>query len=355
MSQRILIVTTARNEGPFVLEWLAHHLGAGARDILVYSNDCEDGTDALLDTLAGAGVLTHVPHSAPPDGSIQWQALRAAWKHPLRRQADWILGVDLDEFVNIHVPGHRFTDLLDALPRGTDAIALPWRFFGDNGVFAFDDAPVTKQFTAAMPPDCSYPVAATFFKTLFRAAGPFNQLGVHRPRQKSPEKAAVPVWVDGSGAPLPAGIARHAGRLSLMGTGAGRALAEINHYSIKSAESFMVKRARGLPNRTGKSIDLAYWVERNFNTVQDRSIAAMAPATQDALDRLQAIPGVTDLHRAAVAWHRAAFLRIIEDPAEHALLGKLLLAGGSRVLPAEVRTQVLQWYHRAHGTGTPDA
>ncbi|TCP44248.1 glycosyltransferase family 2 protein [Rhodovulum marinum] len=347
MNQRLLIVTTARNEGPFLLEWLAHHIGAGATDILVYSNDCEDGTDAMLDALAAAGILTHVAHSAPEGESIQWQALKAAWKHPLRKAADWVLGIDLDEFVNIHLPGHGFADLIAALPEGTDAIALQWRFFGDNGVFSHEDRPVTEQFTAAMPPECGYPVSASFFKTLFRAAGPFNRLGVHRPRQKPPAKAGVPRWVDGSGAALPAAIAGTDTRLSLIGHEGARALAEINHYAVKSAESFMVKRARGLPNRAGKAIDLAYWVERNFNSVEDRSIAAMAPTTAGALARLRAVPGVAELHAAAVDWHRAAFLRIVTDPEEHALYTRLLLAGGSRALPAAVRQQAIALYHRA--------
>jgi len=344
---RLLIVTTARNEGPFLLEWLAHHIAAGASDILVYSNDCEDGTDRMLDRLAAAGHLTHVGHSAPEGDSIQWQALRAAWKHPLRKEADWILGIDLDEFANIHVAGHGFADLIAALPEGTDAIALPWRFFGDNGVFAFEDRPVTEQFTAAMAPECSYPVPATFFKTLFRTAGPFNQMGVHRPRQKEPEKAGLPNWVDGSGHPLPESFARNTKRLSLIGVSGNRGLAEINHYSVKSAESFMVKRFRGLPNRSDKPINLAYWVERNFNTVEDRSIAAMAPATAAVLDRLRAIPGMADLHASAVDWHRAAFAKIISVPAEHALFSRLVLAGGSRSLPADLQTRLLQWYHRA--------
>nr|WP_153746988.1 glycosyltransferase family 2 protein [Rhodovulum strictum] len=339
-----MIVTTARNEGPFLLEWLAHHIGAGASDFLVYSNDCDDGTDALLDALAAAGVLCHVAHDAPAGKSVQWQALRAAWAHPLRKAADWVLGIDLDEFTNIHVPGHRFADLIAALPEGTDAIALPWRFFGDNGVAAFHDRPVTGQFTAAMPPDCGYPVSATFFKTLFRSAGPFNRLGVHRPRQK-PD--ARPVWVDGSGTPLPAAIAAHPERLSLIGREGARGLAEINHYAVKSAESFMLKRARGLPNRGSKPIDLAYWVERNFNTVEDRSIAAMAPATAAALAQLRAIPGVAALHGAAVDWHRAAFRRIVAQPEEHALYAHLLLAGGSRVIGPDLRAQVFAGYHRA--------
>ncbi|TCP59907.1 glycosyl transferase family 2 [Rhodovulum bhavnagarense] len=350
---RILLVTTARNEGPFLLEWLAHHLGAGATDILAFSNDCQDGTDAMLDVLAGAGILTHIAHSAPPGVSIQWQALRAAWKHPLRKAADWIMGCDLDEFVNIHTPGHTLTDLIAALPQDADAIALPWRLFGDNGVFTFQDRPVTEQFTSAIPPGCAYPVAASLFKTLFRAAGPFNGLGVHRPRQKAAEKAGLPRWVDGAGQPLPDAFAGNDARLSLYGLSGGRALAEINHYSVKSAESFLVKRARGLPNRADKALDLTYWVERNFNSVQDNSIAAMASATADRLAQLRAIPGLRDLHRAAIAWHRAEIDRQLATPEGHRLYTRLLVAGESRPLPRSVQHRLIGLF-RTLPRGGPD-
>ena len=40
-----------KNEGAFLIEWLAHHRACGFTDFLVYSNDCSDGTDVMLDRL----------------------------------------------------------------------------------------------------------------------------------------------------------------------------------------------------------------------------------------------------------------------------------------------------------------
>ncbi len=45
---RRAIVTTMKYEGPFILEWLAYHRAIGFDDILVYTNDCDDGTDDML-------------------------------------------------------------------------------------------------------------------------------------------------------------------------------------------------------------------------------------------------------------------------------------------------------------------
>ena len=57
---RILAVTTLRNEAPFIVEWVAHMRAIGVTDLLVYTNDCDDGTDALLAVLANHGILHHI-------------------------------------------------------------------------------------------------------------------------------------------------------------------------------------------------------------------------------------------------------------------------------------------------------
>jgi hypothetical protein len=48
------IIATAKDEAPFLVEWLAHHLALGFDKILVATNDCTDGTDALLDAIGTA-------------------------------------------------------------------------------------------------------------------------------------------------------------------------------------------------------------------------------------------------------------------------------------------------------------
>ncbi len=47
----VAIITCMKNEGPFILEWLAYHRAIGVKDVLVYTNDCNDGTDTFLELL----------------------------------------------------------------------------------------------------------------------------------------------------------------------------------------------------------------------------------------------------------------------------------------------------------------
>ena len=336
---RVLLVSTLRDEGPHLLEWVAHHRAIGVTDFLLFSNDCSDGTDAMLDALAPMGVA-HRRNAAPKGKSLQWTALKTAWRDDLRTPRHWILVFGRNDFVNLRAPLRGLPDLV-AAAGGADAIVLPWRLFGHAGQRRLTEAQTTALFTRAAPPGCDYPVGSRQFKTLFRAAGPFNRIGVPRPKLKAGASAA---WADGSGQAMPAAFAGAEQRITLFGVPEASGLVQLNHYSVRSAESFMVKRARGLPNRSAKAIDLTYWVERNFNTVEDKTIARHAAGTRAALAEIMALPGMANLHAAAHARHHEIFAEMMRDEAMVKLYGRLLLAASSEPLPArDVRALVAMY------------
>ena len=322
-----------RNEGPFLVEWVAYSRLIGITDFVVFSNDCEDGTGDLLDLLAGHGVLRHVRQQAEPGKSVQWKALQALSQERAAKGHDWFLFSDVDEFPVVHVGERRLPDAISAMEDTVDAIALPWRLFGANGVAGFHDLPVTGQFTRSAPLDLFHPIAGRFFKTLFRPES-FLKPGVHRPKQR--RSGPPPVWADGSGRPLPESFAAAEDRLVLPGRTTGRAIIEMNHYSLKSAESFMVKVARGLANRQVKSIDLSYWVGRNFNSVENTAILSWSDALRHEMAALKALPGIADLHEAACRWHRAKFVELVKTTPGYRLYCDCLLAAQSVALPEPV-------------------
>ncbi|MCB1359202.1 MAG: glycosyltransferase family 2 protein, partial [Maritimibacter sp.] len=174
---RITAVVTVRNEGAFLLEWIAHHLGIGITDVVALSNDCDDGTDAMLDRLAEIAPVHHVPNPGPHEGGIQFAGLKRADAHPAVRDADWLVALDIDEFVNIHTGDHTLAALLAALPEA-DAITLTWRVFGNCGVRDHTDAPVLETFTRAAPEVMAWPWRIFMFKTLYRNTGAYGKLGV---------------------------------------------------------------------------------------------------------------------------------------------------------------------------------
>jgi len=343
----IIVVTAMRNEGPFLLEWIAHHRALGVTGFVVVTNDCDDGTDALLDLLAETGEVVHLRQSGK-QGSVQWTALKMAEETDDVRQADWVLGIDCDEFVNLRPP---LASLADLIGRAGDAdgIVLPWRFFGNSGQHRFSDEPVTMRFGRAVPDDALFPGVARSFKTLARwQNGPFRRLGIHRPKSKGRTPA---VWSDGSGRRLPDAFATDGKRLLLMTPRLETALVQLNHYSVRSTEDFLVKRARGLPNRAGKKIDAAYWAERNFNNVEDRTIARHRPQTGTETARLLDLPGVRQARDAAVAAHRQKIATLLADPECATLYSRLVLLETSVPPPPEEALRLLKLVHSARGKG----
>ena len=298
-----------RNEAPYVLEWVAYHRLIGVDRFLVYSNDCADGTDAMLDALAARGLVVHERNTDHARKGVQWTALERAAGHPETQAADWILFADIDEFVNVKCGAGRLSDLFAAVPEA-DAIALTWRLFVNSGVVEIADASVIGQFTRAAPFPCHAPWTASQFKTLFRNDGAYRKLGVHRPKDPDPARAGSIRWVNGSGVPLPPAFEAQAA--VTYGAAAGMDLACLNHYSVKSAMSFLVKAGRGLPNRAQKEIDIGYWADRNFNVMEETSIQRHLPDLETALGDLMADRELARLHKAGLAWHRRRALAAVD-------------------------------------------
>lgn len=337
---RSLAITTVRNEGAFLLDWLAHHRAVGFTDFLVFSNDCTDGTAEMLDRLAQFGGLTHEAQSGPFARGPQWAALKAADRHPAKAAADWVLVLDIDEFVTIHAGDHSLTALRAALPEAT-AIPLTWRLFGNCGVVEYVDRPIPEQFTRAAPRGLIWPWRASLFKTLFRNDGSYARLGVHRPRQPDPARLPGQRWFDGSGRELPP--LYHRQRLfTPLGQNCQR-LVQLNHYPLGAMHSYVLKCDRGRANREASTFDMSYWVERNFCSEDDSSIAALAPQTAAIRAELRADPVLAALHDRAVAWRQARFEALMLTEAFRALFGRLLMTPPSQPLPGPTIRQLAAW------------
>ncbi|GLS87233.1 hypothetical protein GCM10010873_22070 [Cypionkella aquatica] len=326
-----------KNEAAFLLEWLAHHRACGFSDFLVYSNDCSDGTDLMLDRLAALGWLTHMRNPGPHPEGPQWAMLKVADKHPLIAQSDWVLVCDIDEFVNIHVGDRSLNALLTALPDAT-AIALTWRMFGNAGVIEIADQPITETFTKAAEASFAWPWRAQLIKTLFRNDGTYRKLGVHRPRSPDPARAGQARWFDGSGRALPD---TPQGRIFSDYSRDNYKLVQLNHYALGSMQNYLVKADRGRANRDASAFDMSYWVERNFNEVEDRSIHSLNSATLRA--ELLADPVLGPLHYKAVAWRQARFAELMQAEPWRALFGRLLMTPASHTLQPERARHLLRY------------
>ncbi|MDM7458025.1 MAG: glycosyltransferase family 2 protein, partial [Paracoccus sp. (in: a-proteobacteria)] len=184
--KRVLIVTTMKNEGPFILEWLAYHRAIGVTDFLIYTNDCSDGTDTFLQLLQRKGLCQWRDNPyRQTDMKPQHAALDAANDEPILAETDWAICMDVDEFIAVHVGDGTLAALFDAIGEA-NMISLTWRLFGNADIDGYRDSFITQDHTLCAREFTNKPHQAWGFKTLYRNLGLFRKMGVHRPKGMLP-------------------------------------------------------------------------------------------------------------------------------------------------------------------------
>ncbi len=318
-SGKVVIVTSMKNEGAFILEWIAYHLSIGVDHFLVYTNDCDDPTEAILQRLSDLGYVTRRdnPFDRASGQKPQRGALNAAWQEQLVQDADWVGVIDVDEFINIHVGDGTLGTLFKEM-NDPNVISMTWRFFGSRGIERFEDRWITEQFVRCAPCYLPRPRLGWGFKSLFHKSAPVGKLGVHRPLDLDPARMDELRWVNGSGRIMPEHSIQNATWFSRKNS-IGYGMVTLNHYILRSAESFLVKRQRGRINHVDQDQGLAYWIRRNYATEVDTSIHHRLPAAKAALARLTEDKKLADLHKEAVTWHQARIRALRADPDYDAL------------------------------------
>lgn len=307
---RVLAITPMKNEGPFILEWLAYHRAIGVTDFLIYSNDCTDGTDEMLNLFDAKGLIEHRdnPFRETGDGP-QRAALFDAYDSEIAKQADWMIAIDADEFINVHTGNGTLEALFEAVPDAT-MISLTWRLFGNANIAKYEDLPLIEQFNKAAAQMTRKPHQAWGFKTLFRNLGHYKKIGVHRPKGLRPEFIDAIHWVNGSGKKLPNTMLRTGWRSNAATVGYD--LVSMNHYAVRSAESFLVKRDRGRAYHVERDLGLNYWFRMNHNATTDTSISTKFERFHAERNRLLADPDIAAMHARVVSAHQARISELMK-------------------------------------------
>lgn len=289
---RTTLIAAVRDEGPFLLEWAAHHLVLGFDRIVIASNDSTDGTHELLDAMAAAGFITHYQHDVDPGKSPQAEAYKALRKYCAIDDTDWLMVMDVDEFLNVHVGDQSLNALLRNAPANADIIALNSATFGANGPDRWRPKPVTSQFRWRMP---TRHIASSPVKSLTRNPARFKEIHNHSlvgykgdsltymdaAGTLHPLDLAVPLWRQLRN--FPANACRHD-------------LAQYNHYAVKTYDTYLARRDRGRGAGTMGAVndrhDDAYYHARATGTVPDDTIQHYAPRVLAQMLAMLAHPAI---------------------------------------------------------------
>jgi hypothetical protein len=273
------LIGTVKDEGPWLLEWIAHNKVLGFDEIAVASNNCSDGTDLILDRMQDMGLLIHMDNPGPYTRTIQMDAYYSLQDLPMMRQCEWLMPLDADEFLAVNI-GDGTVKALTEAAYGCHRIPVRWRIFGDSGMSGFIDPPITeKLFRAARRED---PQNA-YFKALVREHHNFEMnvaiTTTWRPRARfGPYRLQkLKYYCDGEILEFAQGSSYESIIEPIRRQGAQSKTAQINHYSVRTRELCQLKRHKGDVNKNQATYGTdAYFDRLNLNHEEDRSVLCYA-------------------------------------------------------------------------------
>jgi hypothetical protein len=242
---QVTVVCSVKNEGPFLVEWVTWYRMLGFNRIVVVTNDCTDHSPALLDALAAAGWVTHLRCTIPPGARIEATKLALARRHKYVFRADWLFVCDVDEFLVVHVGKNRVQDLISYPDQPVQGISINWRVFGDGGQDSWHDVPTHRTFFFAATANSP---TSRWCKALFTNVRAYKTLDSQSPRGFRRERAglvpgaAYRPWVNTDGTPIREWDRGEPNARMMAQEYVAQNVAHLNHYMIRSAESFSLKR-----------------------------------------------------------------------------------------------------------------
>ncbi|PCH98774.1 MAG: hypothetical protein COB84_01015 [Rhodobacteraceae bacterium] len=318
-TSKTLILSTMRDEGPYIIEWLAYHKAIGFDDFLIYTNDCRDGTDLLLDRLEQNGELTHIRNNVLRRGP-QKSAYKDAMTQPAYKNADWVLASDVDEFLNIHVGAGHVQDLLARFPKA-ETIPICWRHFSHNGHEGLLDGFSISALTDAESEQAAPKAVGRFVKSMFKPSSHIARIGSHTPMyddEYTPKVQWGAKWLEVNPDEKP----------HRPTTDFGYDTVQMNHYAVRTLDTFLLKRDRGDVNYMKNRLELEYWQRWCLGGTQDISIHKHLPATHAEFNRMMSDPVVAALHTAASKVHAQRLETILGNPEVQKLKTEILTSVG---------------------------
>lgn len=262
-----------RDEGPYLLEWIAWYKLLGVQQIVIYDNESRDESVKILPALQRAG---EIALNSWPDRAGEAPQI-PAYRDAIRRcSTEWIAFLDVDEFVVLHQHPD-LPALLGSMSDECSAIAFNQRFFGSSGLQSHEDRLVIERFIRTAPP--GHPLNQ-WIKTVARAERIKEMTNPHG------VELASGYYADPGGRPQ---VIESYCRSQEVAFCAG----QYNHYILKSRNEYLRKQARGQatsapadPHKYSKYND-RFFAAHDQNQLVDTSAAQKAPAVRDEFNRLR--------------------------------------------------------------------
>jgi hypothetical protein len=305
-TRSIAALATVRDEGLYLLEWIAFYRAIGLTDIFIYTHDNFDGSDELLGILATHGIIKLLRNSMTPGTNPQRKAYQHAF-HLLHELRDyrWLATLDADEFLLL---GERYDHHIDnfvlhvesACANGLPgAVVFPWDWRLSDRSFRKTGGLLFERYPHSMPHH--------IVKSVTRLSAALGMCEVHVPTLEEGAR-----YADSGLSPLEVETIWGMKPKSASG-------GSIAHFWGKSFVEFAVKKVKGDLLRLSEDKNLfSRRFDQYFRWTADLNAqnfhpfpSILAERTHRAIEQLRAIPGIAAAEE-QIAAKSAAFSQQIE-------------------------------------------
>ncbi len=261
----IAIVAIAKNEGPYIREWIEYHRLLGVTKFYFYDNESEDQTKEILKSYIQSNLVSYFFIRGKARQLDAYNDAIKRFKYVCRYMAF----IDLDEYLMPTIPYQPIERIVDEAitkyGKGASGIGVNWAIYGSSG---YDKAPkglITQVFNHR---GNNRAVGNAHIKTICNPRRvkdyisphyPLYQLGAYSVNETGDERLYVWFCLDRKYKNI-----------------------RINHYYTKSKEQYLGKIARGLGDRVGE-YKMEQFAKYDHNEIEDNSMNAYAAKLNENL------------------------------------------------------------------------
>ena len=240
----LAVCAIAKNEGPYLVEWIEWHRRQGVEKFYIYDNESTDGTKELLKPFVRSGL---VEYRYWPGRRRQLPAYDDCLERH-RLSARWIAFIDLDEFI-VPVKDGSIPEFLRRF-EGVPVVEINWLIYGSGGAKSKTAGTMMQRFKRHSVPSH---YLNRHVKSIVDPRRVYGMIGCHEAARISGHAA------DSHGERILKNFRDREPQQDVI---------RINHYAVKSYEEFLGKQARGRARGNGIRT-LEYFNQYDLNDIED--------------------------------------------------------------------------------------
>lgn len=245
----LVVIAIFKNEGHVINEWITHHNKEGVDHFYLIDNGSTDNYEETIPK--DPNLITIVKDTSK---FSQVPLYNKIYLEKAKQESNWIMVIDLDEFVYARKEFKTITEYLDSVPKDITSIILRWKMFGSNGKVEQPDS-VIGGFTKRLDYNKKLHDSFNYFKTVARSDS-IKSLGLHQFNIKNDKSRHLPYF----------------NREKELNTSP----LHLNHYAIQSKkwyEEVKMKRGDAHSSLTNNVRDWKYFNKYDVNDIIDTELA----------------------------------------------------------------------------------